>query len=886
MMSGREIEVNSTTGGDDLGVQKKTRPTIGVFLGQLEERYQSLVWPGMADTAEELDLNLIFFPGGPLDIPDDAYNYMLSRNAIYDLARPENLDGLVLFSGTLAGFVEIERYYQFCDRFKSLPMVSLSLPVDGASNILMDNKNGMKAVVAHLIEVHDCQQIAFIRGPIGHLEADKRFQAYVEVLESHNIPLDPKLILHAHFTATSSRDTIREFLDQPDIQFDAIVSANDRMAVGAIEVLQERGIKIPDDVAIVGFDDIEESRYTLAPLTTVKQPFYEQSKNAIEVIHQHLMGDSLPQNIILPAKLIVRQSCGCTLAQEILQQNLVPHEAVLPSRSELKDQRAEIVNKIIESGQLFETDQRVTIETHWVEILFDAFTDELQGGGAGKFLAVLEDLLNLALNKSGIIAGWQEMNLTLRNQVNPYFTEPESQKLVDDLWQNARTMIGEFAVRAQAYHRYQTILRTLQISETSQSLLTTFNFDQLIAIIHQDLPELEIRSCFLALYEGEPGKPSDQARLVLAFEGEDRLDLGSEGLVYPAHEYLPKELPLQNRRKTWVLSPLLFRSDQFGFIIMEIGPRDGMVYETIRRYISSALKGTLLLQERIKAEEELKEYHALLEERVSERTRELHETNIQLQREIADRNQAQEEIRQLNEELEQRVIQRTALLETTNQELESFSYSVSHDLRTPLRAIIGYSSILQEDFIDQIPPEALKHLSRINQNAHHMNQLVLDLLTFSRLGRQELIKYPVDCAALARQVFDDLSPEWTDRQVEIDISEVPSCLADPALLKQVLINLFSNAIKFTRIRETAQIRFFSEQEENKIIYIIKDNGAGFDPLLRDRLFGVFQRLHTLKEFEGTGVGLATAKRIITRHGGQIWAESEIDQGATFYFTLE
>ena len=167
-----------------------------------------------------------------------------------------------------------------------------------------------------------------------------------------------------------------------------------------------------------------------------------------------------------------------------------------------------------------------------------------------------------------------------------------------------------------------------------------------------------------------------------------------------------------------------------------------------------------------------------------------------------------------------------------------------------------------------------------------MDQLVLDLLAFSRLGRHELAKQTIDCSALARQAFDEVVAEYSERTVEFDIAKMPTARADRALLKLVFVNLLGNALKFTKTREVARIQVYSEQVEEKTVYIVKDNGVGFNPKYYEKLFGVFQRLHTEAEYDGTGVGLATVKRIITRHGGQIWAESEIDQGATFYFTLD
>ena len=235
--------------------------------------------------------------------------------------------------------------------------------------------------------------------------------------------------------------------------------------------------------------------------------------------------------------------------------------------------------------------------------------------------------------------------------------------------------------------------------------------------------------------------------------------------------------------------------------------------------------------------------------------------------------------------LEEQVAERTRALEGTNAELESFSYSVSHDLRAPLRAIHGFARILLDDHREQLDPEAQRLLGVIDQNTRRMGQLIDDLLSFSRLGRKGLETARVDMRDLARNVADEVRRSEGERELEITIDALPPARGDRALLRQVVSNLVSNAAKFTRGRPDSRIEVGYQPNGAEATYYVKDNGAGFDDRYADKLFGVFQRLHSTEEFEGTGVGLAIVKRIVQRHGGRVWAESKLNEGATFYFTL-
>ena len=252
---------------------------------------------------------------------------------------------------------------------------------------------------------------------------------------------------------------------------------------------------------------------------------------------------------------------------------------------------------------------------------------------------------------------------------------------------------------------------------------------------------------------------------------------------------------------------------------------------------------------------------------------------------ISDRKNAELQIRKMNEELEERVKERTLQLEISNKDLESFSYSVSHDLRTPLRAIDGFTNSLHKKYVDKLDDEGKRLINVIVDSTHKMDRLIDDLLSFSRLGKKDVKRSIVNMNQLFTDVFNELRALCPERNIDFKIFQLPQIPADASLMTHVVTNLLSNAVKFTQQKEQATIEVGSLKKNRQVIYYVKDNGAGFDMRYSNKLFTVFQRLHSDKEFEGTGVGLAIVLKIIQKHGGSIWAEAKVNRGATFYFSL-
>jgi len=251
---------------------------------------------------------------------------------------------------------------------------------------------------------------------------------------------------------------------------------------------------------------------------------------------------------------------------------------------------------------------------------------------------------------------------------------------------------------------------------------------------------------------------------------------------------------------------------------------------------------------------------------------------------ITERKRAAEAIRRMNAELEERVHKRTAELKKANEELEAFSYSVSHDLRAPLRAIIGFSSILEEDYSNRLDDEARRITGIIKSNTTKMGNLIDDLLTFSRMGRHEILRSAIDTTEMVQEIIRGLSGngggviKWT-------VHDLPVANADASMMRQVWINLITNAVKYSGNSIAPEIQIGSFKENNMLVFFVEDNGVGFDEKYKNKLFKVFQRLHSAEEFEGTGIGLAIVEKIVSKHGGLVWAEAEVNKGASFYFSL-
>ncbi len=613
------------------------RPIIGLFDDVLSGDYAIDVLRGAADAAEARDADLICFPGGVLGAP---FGFEAQHNVLYDLVSTESVDSLLVASGLLGTYAGYPKLVAFCDRYRSLPMISIGLMMDGIPSISVDNYTGMHEAVVHLIEVHGYRRIAFIRGPEGHQEADERYRAYTDALAEHGLAFDPDLVVVGDFRVPTGRDAISLLLNQRKADFDAVMAANDNMALGALAALQERGIQVPYDVAITGFDDIEETRFAMAPLTTVRQPIRELGRKAVEMALALLAGEEVSERVSLPTQVVVRQSCGCS-DPEVTQAAAGPVTALgetfeaIPA-GQRDDILAEVKQAVGTHAESLDSDR--------VEQLLDAFAAEIRGGSPGTFSIALDAALRQAVAAGDDIAAWQGVLSTLRRHTLPWLAnDDEALPKAEDLWHQARVMIGKVSGRTQARQTVEVQRRAQTLHEAGQELSTTVDVAELMDAAVQELPRLDIPRCYLSLYEN-PESPTEWSRLVMAYDEEGRIELEADGRHFPSCRLAPDGMIFRENRCNILLEPLYFRENQLGFVLFEANLQHVEIYEPLRVQLSSALKSVLLIQEREQAREALETAYAEVERQVEERTAEL-------QREIAERERAQAESQRLQQEV-------------------------------------------------------------------------------------------------------------------------------------------------------------------------------------------------------------------------------------------
>ncbi|MBN2441314.1 MAG: substrate-binding domain-containing protein [Spirochaetales bacterium] len=820
---------------------KNSRPTIAFLTNFFtNDLISSTVWSGIYSTTKELDINIFCFPGIS---PYSPREFESGANSLLSFVHKKTIDGIIIWGGTMWGYSKPEHVMRFYKQFSDYALVNIGPVIKGLHNITIDNYKGMFDGCIHLIEHHGYRRIAFIRGPESQGEAELRFAAYKDALKKNNISIDPDLIIDGFFVRESGSEGIKILLDERHAKFEAIVAASDLMALGAIAELKSRGITVPGDIKIVGFDDIAESQYQKSPLTTVKQPFKELGKVAVETLLSLLSGKECKEITLIPSHLIIRQSCGCL--DPLLITSTGEEKKVFSGtgkRNGLLDKDKIITEVLTDMKSSKETEKTEKII---IENLVKGIIKELDFDEKDVFLPLVFDEI-LKLNTKNDMMMFNTLLTSIRDIIHSFMSEdPKRIIAMENLWHKARKITEEYSERLNKFENLNTENKNILLQRINRRLVATFDIDEFMNIIAREFPRLGINTCFLSLYENQ-SKSLEKSGLKLAYINKNRINLVHKKIIYSSYKIIPDEFIQKNKRFTYIVESLFFEVEQLGYIVYGEDFTDSYIYEILRTQLSAAIKGALLIQEKEKLLARL----------------ENHAHNLQMTMEK---------------------------LKQSNTELEQFSYIASHDLKEPLRKIRFFSNRLLNQYDKTIDDKGIDYLKRMGNAADRMQILINNLLDYSHLTTKARPFSRVNLSLIVQEVLTDIELLIEQKQAVINIDELPFIDADPNQIQQLFQNLLTNALKFSKPGKHPQIKishsFLNEQNITYCEIVIEDNGIGIKEQYFDKIFGIFQRLHTRKEYEGTGIGLAICKKVVDRHHGRISVASKIGKGTRFIIML-
>jgi DNA-binding LacI/PurR family transcriptional regulator/signal transduction histidine kinase len=814
------------------------RPTIGVFVDHMTT-YDLEIWSGIAEVAREQNANVIAFMGRRIGDPD---RIIAQNNAIFGLAGPQNIDGLILFSAAITTYLTPQEVTAFCRRYHALPQVSAGLAVENVPSIIIDNRQGLQDLLVHLIRDHGYRHIAFITGPDTHPDALERFEVYQKVLAQYGLPFNPELVAPGDFRIESGGRAMQTLLDKTHLKIDAVLAANDPMAISAMWVLQERGIEIPEMIALAGFDDVEDGRYSIPPLSTVRQPFARLGRLAAEMVLAQLQGETTPLLVTLPTQAVIRQSCGCLspIVRQIEAQPIVPLQSHNPTFQEFQLSSIQRETIVAEIEQALSNSSM--IDAHFpiaLKQLLNSFFDDIQRETADVFLPALSQVLRQTILTEKDITLWQEVLSTMRHHLLPHLAGGPLLFKAENVWYQAQVLLGEMLGQVEAYRWLKARRQTRVLAQTSQRLITTFNIEELMDVIATMLPRLGIKSGYLCLYEPPltvPGQAPAKAKMLLAFNDTRRFKLKPEGIRFRSQLLTPVGNFLPNRQYALLVMSLYFKDKQLGFVLLELGPSETLIYQTLREQISSALQGALLVQQ------------------VQNQVLQLELTNTELQT-------AQE-----------RLIQQEKLAV-----LGQLAGGVAHEVRNPLGVIANAIYFLQLTSPDA-DATTKEYLDLIAGRVAETERIVSALLDFShtRLPVKETVE-------VGRLVADVLAQNPPPRQVQVATNiapDLPPVYVDASQIgQQVLANLITNA--YQAMPNGGQLTITAQADASGVKLSVADTGVGMSPETQAK---IFEPLFTTKA-KGIGLGLAVSKNLVELNSGRIEVESIEGQGSTFTIAL-
>jgi DNA-binding LacI/PurR family transcriptional regulator len=562
-----------------------TRPaaSIGFLTDWLDHNYHWRVLRGAIDAAYERGANLLAFVGGRIP----AAPNVSATNWVFELAKPTNVDGLVLLSGSLGNVVGSEGLLRFAQGYSAVPMCSVALPLAGMSSVSIDNAAGIRKLVEHLIRTHGITRIAFVRGPSASDEAHLRLSIYREVLEANGVPYAPELVVPGDFMHASGKQAVTTlFVDRklPVSAVGAIVAANDSMALGAMDELRRQGIKVPDQVAVVGFDDSDESRFVLPPLTTAAQPLHDLGGESVRIVLEHLRDRGQPQQATRPTELVVRRSCGCLHGRSAQRKSSAPPLGNLSFDAALLRRKQQILADLARAGR----GELGVAGSEWEVRVLSAAAEQIRGESADAFMRVFDDIVRRALLSGVRSAICSDVLSVLRARLVRCIGDPGTRAEAEAMFDDARVMMMNAVEGVHVEAQVQLANEARSVVHAGAAILAARNIEELARVVHEHVPSLGIPRCFIVrLADGPDGGMT--ARVLIAERPEARASDPILSIEYSATDVLRRVVLQGTDQRAFAVFPTRFADSRRGLVVLEIGTLGEFAYEAVRRLFSAAL---------------------------------------------------------------------------------------------------------------------------------------------------------------------------------------------------------------------------------------------------------------------------------------------------------
>jgi PAS domain S-box-containing protein len=594
---------------------RRRRISIGVLFNKTSAPNQEKIIAGIDAYARDSDINLFCFDAGACE--NNSKKKKSINNLFCGLINKRTIDGLIIVTGALQA--ETKRAQgQIYKRFQPLPIVTIGFTLKGSPSVFSDCKKGMQTVIEHLVKIHGYKKIAFITGPDDHPLAKERLNKYIAALERLTMPVNTRLIIEGNFTIDSGRKAVASLFDGKKPACDVILASNDTMAVGVLEELIKRGVRVPADCAVAGFQDEEIAEYAPLPLTTLYVPHNETGREAAEILSKLIRGEEVTAKTFLPTELIIRESCGCFPIPAPLirsEQNIDRHCPSALDASLVEEYLRILLNFHPE----FLEENRGEIESAIRRVL------ETLSEASDRFIAAWTALLNTLISLKYELEPWIETLSILRIQTLKQFSEPEKRGKIEEMFLQAFLQTTEKIKRLSVYHRFLMPERMLALRNIEEKLLTSSSLAMITETIAEDFQDLEIPSCFFSLWDGKD-TPLHYSTLAVAYENYALLDVRKYGHPYITNRLLPPDMMNEKNRTTLFIEALFKEDSLLGLFLFEDEKPDLSMHEVLRKSLTKALNNSLYVQE-------VRDFRSILESQLSTQTKDLLERNQKLHRE-------------------------------------------------------------------------------------------------------------------------------------------------------------------------------------------------------------------------------------------------------------